>query len=153
MAGNPGLLKPTRVRSFTSPAKEATMSKNTFQTETGSVSVTREGITVPKTAGGAFERAGRWASLVGQTRFIPRDEVFSVFVGDPKRKYMTGMRVAGVVATGGLGLLGPVKTRAKLIIGLSSGEVLEFDLLRSEAKHSDRISVTFSALGYPGSAG
>ena len=52
------------------------MSKNTYQTETGNVSVTREGITVPKTAGGTFERAGRWASLLGQTRFIPRAEVY-----------------------------------------------------------------------------
>jgi hypothetical protein len=129
------------------------MPKSTFQTETGSLSVTREGVTVPKTAGGTFERAGRWASLFGQSRFIPRAKVRSVFAGDPKRKYMTGMRVAGVVATGGLGLLGPVRTRAKLIIGLISGEVLEFDLLRSEARHSDRISVTFSALGYPCVAG
>jgi hypothetical protein len=125
------------------------MAKNTFQTQTGSVRVSREGITVPKTAGSTFEKAGRWASLLGQTRFIPRAEVGSVFVGDPKRKYMTGMRTAGIVATAGLGLLGPVRTRAKLIIGLTSGEVLEFDLLRSEAQHSDRISVTFSALGYP----
>jgi hypothetical protein len=129
------------------------MSNNTFQTETGSVSVTRDGITVPKTAGGTFERAGRWATLFGQTRFIPCAEVCSVFVGDPKRRYMTGKRVAGIVATGGLGLLGPVKTRAKLIIGLTSGEVLEFDLLRSEAQHSDRISVTFSTLGYPSTSG
>ena len=49
--------------------------------ETGNVSVTREGITVPKTAGGTFGRAGRWASLLGQTRFIPRVEVYRVFVG------------------------------------------------------------------------
>lgn len=124
------------------------MSKNTYQTETGNVSVTREGITVPKTAGGTFERAGRWASLLGQTRFIPRAKVYRVGVSDPKRKYMTGMRAAGIVATGGLGLLGPVKTRAKLIISLTSGEVLEFDLLRSEAQHTDRISATFSVLGY-----
>ena len=124
------------------------MSKHTYQTETGNVSVTREGITVPKTAGGTFGRAGRWASLLGQTRFIPRVEVYRVFVGDPKRKYTTGMRAAGIVATGGLGLLGPVKTRAKLIISLTSSEVLEFDLLRSEAQHADRISATFSTLGY-----
>ena len=141
---------PIRVRS---PSKASQwgdkMSKNTYQTETGDVRVTREGITVPKTAGGTFERAGRWASLLGQTRFIPLAEVYRVFVGDPKRKYMTGTRAAGIVATGGLGLLGPVKTRAKLIISLTSGEVLEFDLLRSEAQHADRISATFSALGYP----
>ena len=62
---------------------------------------------------------------------------------------MTGMRAAGIVATGGLGLLGPVKTRAKLVISLTSGEILEFDLLRSGAQHTDRISATFSALGYP----
>jgi hypothetical protein len=71
------------------------MSKNTYQTETGNVSITHEGITVPKTAGRTFERAGRWASLFGQTRFIPRGEVHGAFVGDPKRKYMIGMRVAG----------------------------------------------------------
>jgi hypothetical protein len=75
--------------------------------------------------------------------------VYKVFVGDPKRKYMTGMRTAGIVATGGLGLLGPVKTRAKLIISLSSGEVLEFDLLRSGAQHTDRILAILSGLGYP----
>lgn len=79
------------------------MPHNTFRTQTGNVSVTDKGITVPKTAAGAFERAGRWVSLFGQTRLIPRAEVHSVFVGDPKRKSVTGMRAAGVVATGGLG--------------------------------------------------
>jgi hypothetical protein len=128
------------------------VSKNTYQTETGNVSITHEGITVPKTASGTFERAGRWASLLGQTRFIPRGEVHGVFVGVPKRKYMTGMRMAGIVVTGGLGLLGPIRTRAKLIISLTSGEVLEFDLLRNGAQHADRISVVVSALGYASAA-
>jgi hypothetical protein len=118
------------------------MAKNTFQTQTGSVRVSREGIAVPKTARSTFEKAGRWASLLGQTRSIPHVEVGSIFVGDPKRKYMTGIRAAGIVETGGLGLLGSVRTRAKLIIGL----------LRREAQHSDRILVTFSALRYPSAA-
>ena len=59
------------------------MSRITYQTETGNVSVTHEGITVPATAGGTFERAGRWASLLGQTKFIPRAELSGVFVSDP----------------------------------------------------------------------
>jgi len=59
------------------------------------------------------------------------------------------MRAAGIAATGGLGLLGPVKTRAKLIISLTSSEVLGFDLLRSGAQHAGRISAAFSTLGYP----
>jgi hypothetical protein len=97
-----------RVRSPSKASQWGTeVSKNTYQTETGNVSVTRDGITVPKTAGGTFERAGRWASLLGKTRFIPRAEVFRGFAGDPKRKYMTGMRAAGIVATGRAGATRP----------------------------------------------
>lgn len=118
-----------------------------FQTETGTITLTDEGITVPKTAGTKGDTFGKWASLVGQTRTIPFGDVHSVAVGDPKARYVTGGRAAVVVATGGLGLILPRRTRATLAIATTDGEVLEFTLLRKDAKRSDAVALAFSARG------
>jgi hypothetical protein len=113
-----------------------------FQTESGAVTITDEGIKVPKT--GAF---GRWGSVIGQTRTIPFAEVHAVAVGAPKGKFMTGTRVAAVVATGGLALFGPHRTRATLAIATTDGKVLSFRLLRKDAKRSEAVALAFSARG------
>jgi hypothetical protein len=124
------------------------MNRARFLTETGTVIVSDEGIMVPRTAGTMAEKAaGRWASLLGQTRTIPYSEVHSVAVGAPKAKFMTGNRVAGIVTTGGLALIGPHRTRATLAIATQDGVVLEFKLLRKDAKRSDAIALAFASRG------
>lgn len=118
-----------------------------LRTETGTVRITSDGVVVPKTAGTRSRQLGQWASLLGQTRLIPFAGIHSVAVGDGKAKFLTGARAAGIAATGGLALIGPWRTRATLAIATTDAAVLEFRLLRKDAKRAEAIALAFSARG------
>ncbi len=127
------------------------MSRNQarFATKQGTVTVTGDGITIPKTAGTAFAgTAGTWASMLGQTRTIAAGDVREVFISGRNRQYVTGARAAGAVLTGGVALLAPSRMRGALVIATTGGEVFEFTLPRAEAKHPEAVAAAFSARGY-----
>lgn len=122
--------------------------KSKFVTEQGTIVVTDESIVIPATAGGMFEKAGAWASLLGKVRTINAQDVHEVVVAGRDRQYMTGKRAAGVVLTGGAAMLAPSRMRGTLIISTKSGDVFEFTLKRANAKRPEAIAAVFSSRGY-----
>jgi hypothetical protein len=104
---------------------------------TGYVSVTATEVTIHK--GKTFGR---------KTEVIDRARIARIMIGDPHSQYLTGTRAVGVIATGGIALLSPARKRVPLVIVEVSGEVHEFQLVRSEVKHVLASRARLTALGY-----
>jgi hypothetical protein len=110
-------------------------------TQQGTITIGTESVTLP------FRGPGNIASVFGKGRVIPFTEISSVAVGGNNKKYMTGKRGAGVLVTGGIALLAPTRVRGALVIGTTSGEVLEFRLKGKDAKRPEAIAMAFSTNG------
>jgi hypothetical protein len=110
-------------------------------TQQGTITINDDSVTVP------FRGPGNVASLFGKGRVMPFAEIGSVSVGGNNKKYMTGKRAAGTVLTGGLALLAPTRIRGALVIGTTSGEVLEYRLKGRDAKRPEAIAMAFSLKG------
>ena len=85
--------------------------------------------------------------MAGNRRVIPFAEIGSVSVGGNDKKYMTGKRAAGVLATGGIALLAPTRVRGALVIGLAGGEVIELMLKGKDARRPEAIAMMFGLKG------
>jgi hypothetical protein len=70
-----------------------------------------------------------------------------VAVGGNNKKYMTAKRAIGAGLTGGLGLLTPTRVRGALVIGLTSGEVIELMLKGKTATRPEAIAMAFGIKG------
>jgi hypothetical protein len=119
-----------------------------FATRHGTVAVTAGAIVIPRTAGTALARSGRWASLLGMTRTLSAEDVREVRVSGRDRQYVTGARAAGVALTGGAALLAPSRMRGFLVIATTDGDVYEFTLFRKDARRPEAVAAAFSSRGY-----
>jgi hypothetical protein len=112
-----------------------------IQTQQGTVTIGSDSVTVP------FRGPGNVASIFGKGRKILFTEIHSVSVGGNDKKYMTGKRAAGVLVTGGLGLLAPTRVRGELVIGTTSGDVLNFTIKGRDARNPAAIAMAFGVAG------
>jgi hypothetical protein len=85
--------------------------------------------------------------LDSSKRVIPFDAVGSVSVGGNSKKYMTAKRAIGAGLTDGLGLLTPTRVRDALVIGLTSGEVIELMLEGKTPTRPEAIAMTLGIKG------
>jgi hypothetical protein len=90
---------------------------------------------------------GASAVSVPRNRVIRNEDIVSVSVGGNDKKYMTGKRAAGVLATGGIALLAPTRVRGNLVIGTVTGEILSFTLKGKDARNPAAVAMAFGLAG------
>jgi hypothetical protein len=117
-------------------------------TKQGTVTIRSEAVEVPRTIRRLLGKYEKRRSLLRTTLVIVKGDVHEVSVSGHDRQYLTGSRAAGAVLTGGAALLAPSRMRGSLVIATRAGDILEFTLLRQDARHPEAIAAAFSARGY-----